>query len=84
MAPVDTIVRATKLSGMTPETIREALHSNRPFRVYTADGKVFDVPHQDFAAISDDGRNFVIMIGKTWKMLEVPLITSIEVAPTAA
>jgi hypothetical protein len=69
---------------MTSETIRAAMHSARPFKVHTADGNVFEVPHQDFAAISEDGRNFVIMIGKTWKILEVPLITAIEVVPSAA
>ena len=69
---------------MTPDTIRDALHCSRPFRVHTADGKVFDVPHQDFAAISEDGRNFVVMTGKSWKILDVPLITSIEVTPSAA
>ena len=69
---------------MTPDTIREALHSSRPFRVRTADGNVFEVPHQDFAAISEDGRNFVVMTGKSWKILDVPLITAIEVTPSAA
>jgi hypothetical protein len=69
---------------MTPDTIREALHSSRPFRVRTADGRVFDVPHQDFAAISENGENFVVMTGKTWKILDVPLITSIEVTSPAA
>jgi hypothetical protein len=69
---------------VTPDTIRDALHSSRPFRVHTADGKIFDVPHQDFAAISEDGRNFVVMTGKSWKILDVPLITSIEVTPSAA
>ena len=69
---------------MTPETIRDALHSSHPFRVRTADGMVFEVPHQDFAAISEDGRNFVVMTGKTWKILDVPLITAIEVIPSAA
>jgi hypothetical protein len=69
---------------VTPETIRDAMHSSRPFRVRTADGNVFDVPHQDFAAISEDGRNFVVMTGKSWKILDVPLITAIEVTPSAA
>jgi hypothetical protein len=69
---------------VTPETIRDALHSSRPFRVRTADGNVFEVPHQDFAAISEDGRNFVVMTGKSWKILDVPLITAIEVTPSAA
>jgi hypothetical protein len=52
--------------------------------VHTADGRVFDVPHQDFAAISEDRRNFVVMTGKSWKILDVPLITAIEVRPSAA
>jgi hypothetical protein len=60
------------------------MHSSRPFRVRTADGNVFDVPHQDFAAISEDGRNSVVMTGKSWKILDVPLITAIEVTPSAA
>jgi hypothetical protein len=52
--------------------------------VRTADGRVFDVPHQDFAAISENGENFVVMTGKTWKILDVPLVTSIEVTSPAA
>ena len=69
---------------MTPETILEALHSSRPFKVRTADGNVYNVPHQDYAAISVNGRDFVVMTGKAWKILEVRLITSVEVAPSAA
>lgn len=63
---------------MTTEDIREALHSNKPFKVHTADGKVVDVPHQDFAAVSPDGRTFVVMSETGREVLAVPLIAAIE------
>mgnify|MGYP001586763994 FL=1 len=71
---------------MTADDIRTALHSDKPFKVRTADGKVIKVPHQDFAALSEDGRTFIVMTGKTWEVLDVVLITSIEMrsSPSAA
>ncbi|MBM3851708.1 MAG: hypothetical protein FJ399_00970 [Verrucomicrobia bacterium] len=71
---------------MTAADIRTALHSNRPFKVRTADGKVIKVPHQDFAALSRNGRTLVVMTEKTWEVLDVLLISAIEMkpAPTAA
>jgi hypothetical protein len=70
---------------MTPDEIRQALHSNRPFRVRTSDGKVVDVPHQDFAALSPDGRTFVVMQDRGKEVMDVPLITAIELPlPPAA
>ena len=71
---------------MTVEALKEALHSNRPFKVRTSDGKVLSVPHQDFAALSPDGRVFIVMTGKSWEVLDVFLISAIEMksSPTAA
>lgn len=64
---------------MTSDDIRKALHSNLPFKVRTDDGKVLDVPHQDFAALSRNGLTLVVMTPDTvWEMVDVRLITSIE------
>ena len=70
---------------MAPDKIRQALHANRPFRVRTSDGKVVEVPHQDFAALSPNGRTFVVMRDRAWEVMDVPLITAIEMpSPPAA
>jgi len=64
---------------MTSAAIRTALHSNRPFKVRTADGKTIDVPHQDFAALSKSGRTLVVMTpDDTWEVLDVFLISALE------
>ena len=54
------------------------MHSNRPFKVRTADGKIVPVPHQDFAALSPNGRTFVVMTDEAWEQLDVRLISAIE------
>ncbi|MEO5959274.1 MAG: hypothetical protein ABIR80_09165 [Opitutaceae bacterium] len=71
---------------MTAADIRTALHSNKPFKVRTSDGQVIKVPHQDFAALSPDGRTFIVMTEKSWQVLDVFLISAIEMksSPTAA
>lgn len=66
---------------MTADAIRKALHSNQPFRLRTSDGKVVDVPHQDYAALSASGRLLVVMAGETWEVLDVFLISAIEMSP---
>jgi hypothetical protein len=64
---------------MTAQAIRDALHSNRPFNVRTSDGKTVHVPHQDFAALSLNGRLFVVMTPDTFQeRLDVLQITAIE------
>ena len=63
---------------MTTEEIRNALHTNKPFKVRTADGKVVEVPHQDFAALSPNGRTFVVMKEESWEIMDIPLIAAIE------
>lgn len=63
---------------MTTEEIRNALHTNKPFKVRMADGKVDEVPHQDFAALSPKGRTFVVMKDESWEIMGIPLIAAIE------
>ena len=63
---------------MTTEEIRKALHANKPFKVRTSDGKVVEVPHQDFAALSRNGKSFVVMTDEEWEVLDVSLISAIE------
>ena len=59
------------------------MHENRPFKVRTADGKVVTVPHQDFAALSPNGRTFVVMTETDWETLDISLISAIERTPAA-
>ena len=64
---------------MTPEVIREALRSNRPFKVRTVSGKVLNVPHTDFAFLSRSGRTLLINTrGDHFEWLDVLMIEAIE------
>jgi hypothetical protein len=71
---------------MTADAIRKALHSGQPFKLRTSDGKVVDVPHQDFAALSGSGRILVVTTQDAWEVLDVFLISAIEMksSPSAA
>ncbi len=64
---------------MTSDIIRNAMHSNLPFRVRTADGKVIEVPHQDYVALPPNGRIMIVMTPDgLWEVLDVRLITALE------
>jgi hypothetical protein len=64
---------------MTADAIRKALHSSHPFRIRTVDGKVLDVPHQDFASLSQSGRTMIVMTpDDTWEVVDVFLISALE------
>jgi hypothetical protein len=39
-------------SGMECAPIEQLIESNKPFRVETAAGRVFDIPHRDFVSFS--------------------------------
>ena len=64
---------------MTVEAIREALRSRRPFKVTTADGRTFEMPHPEFAALSRSGRLLYVMLeNDRTEALDVLLITGLE------
>jgi hypothetical protein len=64
---------------MTAEAIRTELRANRPFRLRTADGKVVDVPHPDFATLSPSGRTLIVFNkDDSYEVLDVLLVAAIE------
>ena len=64
---------------MTPDVIRKAIHSSRPFKVRMASGKVFNVPHTDFAFLSRSGRTLLLNTrGDHFEWLDVLMIESVE------
>ena len=64
---------------MTAEVLREALRARRSFKVTTADGRSFRVPHPEFAALSRSGRVLYVMLeNDRTEALDVLLITGLE------
>jgi hypothetical protein len=64
---------------MTIEAVREALRNRRPFKVTAADGRTFDVPHPEFAAMSRSGRLLYVMLeNDRTEALDVLLITGLQ------
>jgi len=64
---------------VTTEALVEALRSRRPFRVATADGRTFEVPHPEFAALSRSGRLLYVMLeNDRTETLDVLLITGLQ------
>jgi hypothetical protein len=56
----------------------------RPFILYLADGRAFDVPHTDFISISRNGRRVIVeKEDNSFEIIDVPLINSVEVKPSA-
>ena len=66
--------------------IQELLHQKpfRPFILHLADGRAFDVPHTDFICISRNARRVIVENeDNSFEIIDVPLINSAEVKPTA-
>ena len=64
---------------MTTEALVEALRTRRPFKVATADGRTFEVPHPEFAALTRSGRLLYVMLeNDRTEALDVLLITGLE------
>ncbi|MBI2928827.1 MAG: hypothetical protein HYY24_24455 [Verrucomicrobia bacterium] len=64
---------------MTTEALVEALRMRRPFKVTTADGRTFEVPHPEFAALTRSGRLLYVMLeNDRTEALDVLLITGLE------
>ncbi|MBI5385630.1 MAG: hypothetical protein HZA90_13205 [Verrucomicrobia bacterium] len=64
---------------MTTEALAEALRGRRPFKVTAADGRTFDVPHPEFAALSRSGRLLYVMLeNDRMEALDVALITGLQ------
>ena len=68
---------------MTTEQFKSALHHQpfRPFKIRMADGRLFDVPHPDFVALSHSGRTVVVFnADETHSVLDLLLMTELQVS----
>ena len=64
---------------MTTEALIEALRTRRPFKVTTADGRTFEIPHPEFAALSRSGRLLYVMLeNDRTEVLDARLITGLQ------
>lgn len=69
---------------MTVEQLRE-VHQAQPFQpfvLHLTDGKQLPVPHREFLSHSSTGRTVIVHDqGETWNVLDLLLVTRIEVNP---
>lgn len=67
---------------MTSTQIKELLHATpfTPFRVHVAEQKEFEIPHPDFAMLTQNGQTLVVnaKTGDFAHIISVPLISRIE------
>jgi hypothetical protein len=64
---------------MTIEAVRDALHANAPFKIFTADGRRIDIPHSDFAMLSRSGRLLHVSLDNDQtEVIDILLVTSIQ------
>ena len=64
-------------SGMDSTLIEDLIESNKPFRVETAAGRVFDIPHRDFVSFSRKRTSLIISYDENGEdhIAIVPLLT---------
>jgi hypothetical protein len=64
---------------MTLQTIKDLLHGTRGFALKMASGRVIDVPHPDFVALSPEGSSLVLVReGTRIEVIRINQIESIE------
>lgn len=64
---------------MTSTAVIQALNQRRPFKLVTADGRTFEVPHPEFAMVSRSGRLLhVALEDERTETLDLLLVTSIQ------
>lgn len=67
---------------MTQEMLKKAWKAEpfEPFRIRTADGREYNVPHPDFIMLSPSGRTVVVADSdETFEMIDLLLVASIHV-----
>jgi hypothetical protein len=65
---------------MTSEAVRIVMHQNVPFRIKSADGSVYDVPHPDFVSVSNSDKGFLIITkDESFVILSLPNVTAVEI-----
>ena len=64
-------------SPMDSSLIDDLIQSNKPFRVETASGRVFDIPHRDFISFSRKRTALIISYEESGEdhIAIVPLLT---------
>lgn len=60
---------------MTLDDIKKLLHGSHPFRVRMVSGRVIDIPHPDFAALTQSGS---LMLSTQTRLVEVVRLSQIE------
>jgi hypothetical protein len=68
---------------MKADEVRNMLHrqSFQPFVIHMADGGRVPVKHMDFVMLAPSGREIIVyQPDNTWQVLDVPLITRLEVS----
>jgi hypothetical protein len=62
---------------MDPSSIEDLIAKNKPFRVETASGRVFDVPHRDFVHLSPRKNSLFVFFEENGEdhFAIVPLLT---------
>lgn len=70
---------------MISDLIRDYLHAVpfQSFVIQMTDGRIFEVPHPDFAAVSPKGRTVFVYRGEGGAHLNTVLIASVQLAQTA-
>ncbi len=67
---------------MTTEQFRATLHQQpfRPFTIRMADGRLFEVDHPDFVALSKTGGTVIVFErDETYSVLDLLLMTELQV-----
>lgn len=60
MPHVDTSFRGEYPSSTDLSLLQDLISKNKPFRIETASGRVFDVPHRDFLSFSPKKTSLLI------------------------
>ena len=71
---------ALMVSPMTVEHIREILHSHAPLTVHVGSGRAFQIPHSDYAHLSQS-QNYLVFTDEKDRveLIRLPSIESITV-----
>jgi hypothetical protein len=68
---------------MKVDEVRSMLHRQpfQPFVIHMADGRRTPVKHMDFVLLAPSGREIIVyQPDNSWQVLDVPLITRLEVS----
>ena len=71
---------------MDSSSLEDLVKENKPFRIKTASGRTFDIPHRDFISFSRKKTTVIISYEKDGEdhIAIVPLLTVTSTIPKAA